>query len=119
MVIWSIAKKELRLLIRDWRAALLLLAMPLVFILVLGLLLGETFGQKPDDRIRILVLDLDEGPGLTPGRTWAEDVRKDLKETADIRVVTLQSREEAEQLVREHKQAAVVIFEPGFSDKIN
>ena len=119
MVIWSLAKKEFRLLLRDWRAALILVAMPLLFILVLGLLLGESFGQKPDDRIRVMIVDRDEGTGLFPGRTWAQEVRKDLSETADIRIEVLYTREEAERLVRDHRQAAVLIFEQGFSDKIN
>ncbi len=35
--------------------------MPLLLILVLGLSLGEGFGQKPDDRLRISIVDLDEG----------------------------------------------------------
>jgi hypothetical protein len=61
MAIWTLAKKELRLLVRDRRAALLLVAMPLLFILVLGLLLGESFGQKPDDRLRVSIVDLDQG----------------------------------------------------------
>jgi ABC-type multidrug transport system permease subunit len=125
MAIWSLAKKECRLLLRDWRAALLLLAMPLVFILVLGLLLGESFGQKPDDRVRVLIVDLDapqtdgERPprGLT-GKTWAEEVRNDLKDTAGIRLERLGSREEAERLVREHKQAAVLILDPDFSARV-
>ena len=47
MVIWTLAKKDLRLLVRDPRAMIILLAMPLVFILVLGISLGENFGQKP------------------------------------------------------------------------
>jgi len=61
MPIWTIAKKELRLLIRDPRAAIVLLAMPFLFILVLGLSLGEGFGQKPDDRLRVSIVDLDQG----------------------------------------------------------
>jgi ABC-type multidrug transport system permease subunit len=62
MAIWALVKKELRLLLRDRVAAILLLGMPLLFILVLGLLLGEGFGQKSDDKLRISVVDLDEGP---------------------------------------------------------
>src|SRR5262245_24432967 len=58
----ALARKELRLLLRDRTAAGLLLGMPLLFILVLGLLLGEGFGQKPDDRLRISLVDLDDGP---------------------------------------------------------
>src|SRR5688572_11794008 len=61
MPIWTIAKKELRLFLRDPRALIILLAMPVLFILVLGVSLGEGFGQKPDDRLRISLVDLDEG----------------------------------------------------------
>ncbi|HKI31150.1 MAG TPA: ABC transporter permease [Gemmataceae bacterium] len=59
--IWTLAKKEFRLLLRDPRAAVLLLGMPLLFILLLGLLVGEGFGQKSDERLRVSVVDLDEG----------------------------------------------------------
>jgi ABC-type multidrug transport system permease subunit len=61
MVIWTLAKKDLRLLLRDARAMIILLAMPLIFILVLGVSLGEGFGQKAEDRLRVSVLVLDEG----------------------------------------------------------
>jgi ABC-2 type transport system permease protein len=61
MAIRTIAKKEWRLLLRDPRASLILLAMPFVFILVLGLSLGEGFGQKPDERLRVSLVDLDAG----------------------------------------------------------
>jgi ABC-type Na+ efflux pump permease subunit len=154
MTVWSLAKKEFTLLLRDWRAALILVAMPLLFILVLGLLLGEAFGQKPDDKLRVIVLDLDQKPeffryrgqvsaalasapagplqllpaldlpqdepwpGLVRGRTWAEEVRNDLKDTAGIRLEVIESREEAERLVREHRQAAILVFEPTFSNSV-
>src|SRR4051812_43141298 len=61
MATWAIAKKELRLLLRDRRAALILVALPLLFILILGLLLGDTFGKKADDRQRVSIGALDEG----------------------------------------------------------
>src|SRR5437016_9249350 len=61
MPLWTLISKEFRLLLRDPWSALLLLAMPLLFILILGLLLGESFGQKADDRQRVSIVDLDEG----------------------------------------------------------
>src|SRR5262245_47837912 len=61
MILWALAKKEFRLLLRDRLSAAILLGMPLLFILTLGLLLGEGFGQKPDDRLRVSVVDLDQG----------------------------------------------------------
>src|SRR3954470_107534 len=64
MAILTLLKKELRLLLRDRMAAILLLGMPLIFILVLGLLLREGFGPKPDDRLRFSLVD--EDLGLAP-----------------------------------------------------
>ena len=61
MPIFTLAAKDLRLLLRDSRSAVILLLMPLVLVLVLGLALGEGFGQKPDDRLRISVVNLDHG----------------------------------------------------------
>src|SRR5471032_1667242 len=61
MVIWTLARKDLRLLIRDARALIILLVMPIIFILVLGVSLGEGFRQKAEDRLRVSVLNLDEG----------------------------------------------------------
>jgi ABC-type multidrug transport system permease subunit len=121
----TIIRKELRLLVRDRVAAALLLGMPLVFILVLGLLLGEGFGQQPDDRLRISVVHLDRGPGPVlkagsePVRRWSDVVERDLAETGGIRVEVIDSLEEAQQLVRDHKRAAVLVFGPDFSNRLN
>src|SRR4051812_47944550 len=92
-MIWPLAKKEFRLLARDRISAGILVGMPLLFILLLGLLLGEGFGQKPDDRLRVSYVDLDRGRGeasrkaqpFPPGR-WADIVKQDLLQTSGIRV---------------------------------
>jgi ABC-type multidrug transport system permease subunit len=109
----------MRLLVRDRLAALVLLALPLLFILVLGLLLGEGFGRKADDRLRVSVVDLDRGTGLVAGEPWSKVVERDLAETAGIKVESIPDLDEAERLVRDHKRAAVLVFLPGFSDHIN
>jgi ABC-type multidrug transport system permease subunit len=145
--IWILAKKELRLLLRDPRAAVLLVGMPLLFILILGLLLGEGFGQNPDRRLRVSLVDLDQGyaveeavsclaptPGVGPlpalglvagnslGRfpqgKWSDVVVKDLQETAEIRLEMIPDRETAENLVRDSKRPAVLIFGPDFSRRV-
>src|SRR5947209_10670353 len=104
-MIWTLAKKDLRLLMRDRRAVVILLAMPFIFILVLGMSLGEGFGQKPDDRLRVSLVDLDRGP-------WSKVVQRDLAETGGIRVEIIPDREEARQLVDNSKRAAVLVFGP-------
>jgi ABC-type Na+ efflux pump permease subunit len=122
MVIWTLAKKDLRLLLRDRRALVILIAMPFLFILVLGISLGEGFGQKPDDRLRISFVDLDEGEvtqsGGFPTKKWSQVVLDDLLQTAGIKLEEL-SREEAEQSIRDGKRAAVLVFGPHFSRQMS
>ncbi len=88
MLTWILAKKDLRLLLRDPRAMVVLLAMPLIFILVLGVSLGEGFGQKPDDRLRVSIVDLDKGftdpdaGSNAPKLQWSKTVERDLRKPA-------------------------------------
>ncbi len=123
MPAWTIAAKDLRLLLRDPRAAVILLLMPVVLILVLGLSIGEAFGRKPDDRIRITVVNLDsatphDASGFPPKR-WSEIVLDDLSGTADIKIELLETREEAERMVRRGERSAIIVFEPDFGDKVH
>src|SRR5947209_3675805 len=118
MSIMTRAVNVLRVVLRDTRAAIILLSMPLIFILVLGLIVGE-----PDDRLRITIVDEDEGlppnPGPFPGRKWSEVVREDLAQTAGIKIEVLASRAEAQQLIDRHKRSAVLVFSKDFSRKVH
>jgi ABC-type Na+ efflux pump permease subunit len=122
MSIWTLAKKDLRVLLRDTRAAIILMVMPVVFILVLGLALGESFGQKPDDRLRITLVNEDAGlpanPGPYPGRPWSDVVRDDLAQTGGIKVEMVPNRKEAEDLIQRGKRSAIIIFTPEFSRRV-
>lgn len=121
--IWTLSRKEGALLLRDRLSTLILLVMPLLFILVLGLLVGDDFGQQSKLRISLVNLDKGNGPNVSlrpsPDKTWAEVVRRDLEETGGIQVEMLPSLEEAHQLVEFHKRAAVVVFQPDFSDRVD
>ncbi|NBO91550.1 MAG: ABC transporter permease [Planctomycetia bacterium] len=116
--VWSLCRKELRLLIRDRLAAALLLALPLVFVAVLGLILGESFGQKPDDTLRLSIVDLDGGIGMG-GKSWAYWVRQDLLETPGIRLEIVPDRATAERLIRDHRRAAILVLNEDFSRQVN
>jgi linearmycin/streptolysin S transport system permease protein len=115
----TVAAKDFRLLRRDYRSAIILLATPLIFVAVLSVVVGEGFGQKPDDRLRVSVVNLDAGlppgHGPFPAKPWSEVVLDDLAGTADIRIELIGSREEAERLVRDGRRSAVLVFEPEFS----
>ncbi len=127
MAIGTLAAKDLRVLLRDRRAAVVLLAMPVVFIFVLGVALGEGFGQKPDNRLRITVVLEDRGPppgdapppdsAGKPVTTWAQVVLRDLEQTAGIRL-DMCDRDTAERLVARGDRAAILVFGPDFSTRI-
>ncbi|HZU35960.1 MAG TPA: ABC transporter permease [Gemmataceae bacterium] len=123
MPIWTIAKKDLRLLVRDRRAVIILLVMPLVFIAVLGLSLGEGFAQKPDNRLRISFVNLDEGKydrkAGFPDQPWSQVVLNDLADTAGIRVEQISDLDAARDLVRTGRRAAVLVFGPHFSADVS
>lgn len=158
MPIWTIAGKDLRLLLRDVRALLILLALPLFFVLVLGVTLGEGFGKK--DALRVAVVNLDRGiprhfdrPAMTreaaawlaagpdpvagphralaasclacadhqtwfPHVSWSEMLLRDLGETAGIEVELIPTVEEARELVRNGRRAAVLVLGPRFSRRV-
>jgi hypothetical protein len=125
----TLALKDLRLLLRDPRSAVILLLMPVVLVFVLGLALGEGFGQKPDDKLRISIVNKDRGLPDKPGRTfppkpWSQMVIDDLTSNSDvgeggIRVELIESEEVAKDLLARSKRAAVIVFEPEFSDRMD
>ena len=122
MAILTLAAKDLRLLLRDPRSAVILLVTPLLLIVVLYFALGEGFGEKPDERLRISVVNLDKGlPGKVPfpEKPWAEVVIDDLSATQDIRLEIITDRAEAERLIQKNRRPAVIVFGPDFSDRMH
>lgn len=125
MPTWILIKKDLRQAWRDRRALVVLLLMPLLLILVLGLSLGEGFGQKADDRLRISIVDLDKGYTERDPATknevahhWSKVVENDLAQTAAIRVELIADRETAENLIARSQRSAVLVFGPKFSERV-
>ena len=58
---WRIARKDLMLLVRDHRALFTLLALPLVFIAILGLSTGQMMGwRNENEQLKIAVVDEDQ-----------------------------------------------------------
>ncbi len=118
----TLAAKDLRLLLRDPRSAVILLVTPLLLIVVLYFALGEGFGEKPDERLRISVVNLDKGlPGKVPfpEKPWSEVVIDDLSATQDIRLEIITDRAEAERLIAKGRRPAVIVFGPDFSDRMH
>ena len=102
MRVFTLAGKDMRLLARDFRSAVVLIAMPLLFVAVLGVSVGEGFGRKGDDKLRVSVVNKDCGlpdaAGPFPGRPWSEVVLDDLANTGGVRVELIGSLDEAQRL---------------------
>src|ERR1700684_816527 len=99
MPVFTLALKDLRLLLRDVRSAVILLVTPLLLILVLGLALGEGFGEKPDERLRISIVNRDRGLShyqQFPDKPWSDVVIDDLSATPGIRIELIPDAETAE-----------------------
>ncbi|HEX6550620.1 MAG TPA: ABC transporter permease [Gammaproteobacteria bacterium] len=62
MPVFALVKKELKLLLRDWHALLLLFVMPAVFILVMSLAMQSGFAAHEGVSVHYYLLDQDRGP---------------------------------------------------------
>ncbi len=120
MPTWLLIKKDLRLMMRDRRAIVVLLLMPLLLIFVLAMSLGEGY-----ERLRISVVDLDRGwvetdpdTGKKTEHHWSKVIEDDLAQTAGIRVEFIPTVEEAQDLVSRSQRAAVLVLGPRFSELV-
>ncbi len=102
--------KDLSQLVRDWRSALFLLALPVVFTLMFGFAFGG-FGGKTDSRLPVGFLDQENG-GLAGTRLL--DL---LKGSGAIRPVVLRPSEAADldTRVKNAELAAVVTVPAGYT----
>jgi ABC-2 type transport system permease protein len=120
--ILTIAGKDLRLMIRDPRAAIILLLMPILLVFILGITVGGAFDPNKKEQLRISVVNLDAGipkdAGPFPDRPWSQILLDDFAGTADIKVEMIPNREEAERLVKSGERAVVIILEAEFGEKM-
>jgi ABC-2 type transport system permease protein len=109
----DLALKDILQLLRDWKTAMFLVAMPVVFTLLFGFAFGG-FGGEEDPRLPVGFVDQDKGhlSASLLGLLEASDV---------IRPVGLEDEgataEHLEQRVRDAQLAAAVVAPDGYSDK--
>lgn len=115
MRILYLAYKDLLQILQDWKSALFLLVMPLLFTLFFGFVFGGTSGPKPDvdPRLPVGVINRDDG-------NLAASLENLLQGSEVIRPVILNEEQaaEANQLVHDGKLAAVVIIPAGYSTQL-
>ncbi len=121
--ILTLAAKDGKLMLRDPRAAVILLLMPVLLVLVLGLTVGGAFDPNKKEQLRISVVNLDDGlppdAGPFPDRPWSQFLLDDFAGSADIKVEMIATREEAERLVQSGERAVVIILEADFSKRMH
>jgi ABC-type Na+ efflux pump permease subunit len=108
MRVIDLALKDLLQIVRDWKSALFLLVMPILFTLFFGFIFGSS-GAGDDPRLPVGFVDHDGASALSTSL-------QDLMETSDaIRLVILEGDEadRAADLVRDEDLAAVVIVPSG------
>lgn len=113
-VVWAIAMKDLRLLMRDRTAAFFTLVFPLLFGVVFGLIFRQAFGGGGEDGgavVEVAIVDLD---GSALSREYADA----LVEMGGLTVVDVADAGEAEDRVRLGKLAASIVIPPGFGEGV-
>jgi ABC-2 type transport system permease protein len=114
MRVIDLALKDIRQLVRDWRAAVFLLAMPIGFTLMFGFAFGGRSGiEEGDPRLPVGYLDQDQGqlsPQLAALLTSSEVIR--IGEDAAT------SAAELEEQVAGDDLAAAIIVPAGYSSEL-
>lgn len=110
MRIVDLAVKDLWQLARDWKSALFLVIMPILFTLMFGFVFGG-FGGQEDPRLPVGLLDRDEGP-------LSEALVDLLGASEGIRPVWLDETADADAEVREAHLAAVVTIPTGYGEQV-
>lgn len=113
MNFWRITCKDLRVLWRDRRSLVILLALPLVFITIIGLSTGQLLGwQNENEILRIAVVNQDGGE-------LARSIVTRLSDHDGLDVIEVDDPVQGERLVEEGSRTAVVIFGPEFQQRVD
>lgn len=112
MRVLDLACKDLRQLVRDWKAAAFLVAMPIVFTLMFGFAFGG-FGGEVDPRLPVGFVDQDGG-------ALSRSLLEALDRSETIRPVVLEASDadRVDEQVREGDLAAAVLVPAGYGDSL-
>ncbi len=111
MRVIDLALKDLLQVVRDWKSALFLVVMPILFTLFFGFILGS--GAAGDPRLPVGFVNHDQAGALSTS------LRSLLEASDAIRPVVLEGDEadRVAEFVRDEDLAAVVIVPAGFSEQ--
>lgn len=111
----DLAAKDLLQLVRDWKSAMFLLALPIVFTLMFGFAFGGFGGGEEDPRLPIGFVDRD-------GSHASASLIALLEASGAIRPVALEGRDASDDRVDSQVQEgdleAIVIVPPGYGQRL-
>lgn len=110
---WQITLKDLRLLVRDRQTLFVLVALPMIFISILGLSTGQ-FLNMQDKNQRILIAIANEAPGDLAAQL-VEHLRT--KDGVDAEIST--DRDEAIRRLDTGKCMAAIVIGPSFQKRVD
>jgi len=109
---WQVTSKDVKLLIRDRRTVFVLIALPLVFITILGMSTGQLFSQREKARkVRLGVVNEDQSE--LAGKLLTEVYKLDALETQE-----LSRREEAKHMLVDGDIDVFVIIGPHYHERV-
>ena len=137
MNIWNIARKDLLLLARDRRAVSVLIALPLVFIAIIGMSTGQMLGwRNENEQLRLAVINRDAESQPAPAA--AESPEGEEPEPVDEKLAALSgqivarlqakqglavdlttSRQDANELLHDGELTAVIVIGPEFRSRVD
>lgn len=109
---WEITKKDLRLILKDKGALYTLLALPVVFIAILGVSTGQLFTRHDQSKlVKIGIVDEDRSD-------LSEQIFRDLSEIGGLKVAKVKDRDEANLRLQDGRSGVIVILGSDFQNRI-
>ena len=110
---WEITKKDLRLILKDRGALYTLLALPVVFIAILGVSTGQLITTHDENKlVKIGMVDEDGGE-------LAERIFDDLSKIGGLKVEKIANRDEAKLHLQDGRSSVAVFLGKGFQSRVD
>ncbi len=110
---WEIAIKDLRLILKDRGASFTLLALPVVFIAILGVSTGQLLTTR--DELKLLKIGLVDEDGTE----LAERVFSNLSTIGGLKVAKISDRDEAKLHLQDGRSSVVIILGKDFHNRVD
>ncbi len=113
MGVWEITVKDLRLILKDRGALYTLLALPVVFIAILGMSTGQLMTTHEVSKL------LKIGVVIESTEPVAEDVYQSLSAIGGIKTVRIKDQQEARLWLQDGRSSVIVILGKDFDQKVD